>query len=168
MSFRQRSHARVLALQALCLFDALGDAFADQLERFLVDADNYADLDWRRPPGPELIGFARTLALGAWQERAASDDLLARHVVGWSVQRMQPVDRNILRMGLYELRQCPDRPHQVVINEAIELARRFGGAESPAFVNGVLDGLRKELAAHAAEASSAVGEGRPGGATEEQ
>jgi N utilization substance protein B len=154
MSLRQRSHARVLALQALCLFDALGDAFADQLERFLADPDNYSDLDWRKPPMPDLIIFARSLALGAWQERAASDALLARHVVGWSVQRMQPVDRNILRLGLYELLKCPDRPHQVVLNEAVELARRFGGAESPAFVNGVLDGLRKELAARATEAGA--------------
>jgi N utilization substance protein B len=159
MSFRQRSHARVLALQALCLFDALGETFAEQLERFLGDADNYTDLEWRRPPSPELISFARELALGAWQERAASDQLLAQHVAGWSVRRMQPVDRNILRLGLYELRQCPDRPHQVVINEAVELARRFGGAESPAFVNGVLDGLRREMAAHAAQTGSATEEG---------
>ncbi len=161
MSFRQRSHARVLALQALCLFDAVGDEFADQLGRFLADPDNYADLEWRRSPAPEVISFARELALAAWQERTASDQLLAQHVAGWSVQRMQPVDRNILRLGLYELRQCADRPYQVVINEAIELARRFGGAESPAFVNGVLDGLRREMAAHAAEAGSPVGEGSP-------
>ncbi len=168
MSFRQRSHARVLALQALCLFDALGDAFGSQFERFLVDPDNYADLKWRHPPSPDLIAFARELALGAWREQAASDQLLAQHVAGWSVQRMQPVDRNILRLGLYELLKCPDRPHQVVINEAIELARRFGGAESPAFVNGVLDGLRKELAEHAAQAGSSIGPSRPDGATEEQ
>jgi len=154
MSFRQRSHARVLALQALCLFDALGDDFADHLGHFLADPDNYADLEWRRSPAPDVISFAREMALGAWQHRAASDQLLAQYVAGWSVRRMQPVDRSILRLGLYELRQCPDRPYQVVINEAIELARRFGGAESPAFVNGVLDGVRKELAAHAAEAGS--------------
>jgi transcription antitermination factor NusB len=154
MSFHQRSHARVLALQALCLFDALGDEFGEQLESFLADPDNHADLEWRRPPGPKIISFAREMVLGAWRERATSDRLLEQHVAGWSIQRMQPVDRNILRLGLYELRQCLDRPYQVIINEAVELARRFGGSESPAFVNGVLDGLRRELAAHATGAGA--------------
>lgn len=149
MSFRQRSHARILALQALCLFDALGDLFAEQLDAFLADPANYADLDWRHRPGADTLSFARELATGAWQQRAASDQLLKQHVTGWSIERMQPVDRNILRLGLYELLQCPDRPHPVVINEAVELARRFGGAESPAFVNGVLDGVRRECAARA-------------------
>jgi N utilization substance protein B len=147
MPFKERSQARILALQALCVFDAVGDSFADELDGFLADPANYADLRWRHGPGPETIIFARALATGAWQHRAASDQLLKEHVPGWSVGRMQPVDRNILRLGLYELLHCPDRPHQVVLNEAIELARRFGGAESPAFVNGVLDGVRRGSAA---------------------
>jgi len=162
MSFRQRSHARILALQALCLFDALGDSFAEQLEAFLADTANYADLDWRHRPGADTLSFARELATGAWQHRAASDRLLKQYVTGWSIGRMQPVDRNILRLGLYELLQCPDRPHQVVINEAVELARRFGGAESPAFVNGVLDGVRRESAAQAGSPGHAAEAGLPG------
>lgn len=137
----------MLALQALCLYDALGDSFTEQLDTFLADPANRADLHWRHPLGPQAVSFARELAAGTWQQRAASDQLLTQHVVGWSLDRMQPVDRNILRLGLYELLHCPDRPYEVVINEAIELARRFGGAESPAFVNGVLDGLRREHAA---------------------
>jgi len=154
MPYKDRTHARTLALQALCLYDALGDAFADQLDAFLEDAANHADLHWRHAPPPTTISFARELARGAWQHRTASDELLRVHVTGWSVPRMQPVDRNILRLGLYELLECPDRPHQVVINEAIELAHRFGGAESPAFVNGVLDGVRRKIAAPAAEAGA--------------
>jgi len=147
MSLRKRAYSRMLALQAVCLYDSLGESFADDLDTFLHDAVNYGDLGWKQPPEPELLSFARALATGAWEHRARCDELLATYVPGWSVSRMQPVDRNILRLGLYELLECPETPHQVVINEAVELARRFGGSESPAFVNGVLDGVRRELAA---------------------
>ncbi len=147
MSLRKRSHSRMLALQAVCLFDSLGESFGDDLDTFVRDTVNYADLGWKQPPEPELLSFARALARGAWQHRIRCDELLAKYVPGWSVSRMQPVDRNILRLGLYELLECPETPHQVVINEAVELARHFGGTESPAFVNGVLDGVRRELAA---------------------
>ena len=71
--------------------------------------------------------------------------MLSRHVARWSLKRMQPVDRNLLRLGLFELLEQPDTPYRVVINEAVELAQQFGGTESPGFVNGVLDGLRHEL-----------------------
>lgn len=145
MPVRERSQARVLALQALCLFDALGDSFIGQLDTFLTDTVNQADLGWKRPPGPKLLTFARQLTLEAWRHHGRADELLRAHVAGWSVERMQPVDRSILRLGLYELLECPETPPAVAINEAVELARRFGGHESPGFVNGVLDGLRREL-----------------------
>jgi transcription antitermination protein NusB len=145
MAMRERSQARMLALQALCLFDALGDSFAPQLDTFLSDTINHADLGWRRTPRPGLLPFARQLARGAWNLRERCDELLRTHVPDWSIDRMQPVDRNILRLGLYELLEQSDTPPLVVLNEAIDLARQFGGNESPAFVNGVLDGLRREL-----------------------
>ncbi len=81
---------------------------------------------------------------------------------------MSPIDRNILRMGLHELLEHPETPPEVVIDEAIELARQFGGEDSPAFVNGVLDAARKHLQiparrdAEQGEARS-VGERRPAG-----
>ena len=134
-------------MQALCLFDAIGDGFRNGFDAFLNDPANYADLGWRRRPRPKIITLARSLAAGAWAEHARYDQLLNDQVPDWTVERMQPVDRSILRLGLYELLQGPETPHQVVINEAIELARSFGGAESPAFVNGVLDGVRRNLAA---------------------
>lgn len=135
----------MLALQALCLFDAVGDTFAARLDVFLRDRANYIDLGWKRGLADDLVEMARRLTQGTWQHRAEYDALLTEHVVGWSVQRMQPVDRNILRLGLYELQECADTPPAVVLNEAIELARLFGGADSPGFVNGVLDGLRRKL-----------------------
>ncbi|MBP7748265.1 MAG: transcription antitermination factor NusB [Phycisphaerae bacterium] len=147
MPLDERSQARILALQALCLFDALGDCFAESLDAFLRDRLNYADLGWKRGPRPKLLELARVRATGTWHARETCDQYLRQYVPDWSIERMQPVDRNILRLGLYELLECPKTPPAIVINEAIELARRFGGAESPAFVNGVLDHVRRGLAA---------------------
>lgn len=141
----KRTRARILALQALCAFDAQGEAFAEHLGAFLHDSINYADLGWRGRCEPDIVAHARRLAEGAWQRRPESDALLQKHVADWSVERMQPVDRNILRLGLYELLDHPETPPAVVINEAVELANIFGGSDSPGFVNGVLDALRKRL-----------------------
>lgn len=141
----------MLALQALCAFEAVGEQFGEQLDEFLRDEQALADLEIDPPPSPELLGFARTLARGAWTRRKTLDHKLARTAAHWSVARMTPVDRNILRMGLYELLDHPETPPQVVINEAVELARRFGDVNSPAFVNGVLDAARRAGAGPAAE-----------------
>lgn len=150
----ERSQARALALQSLCLYEALDEQFEPELDAFLRDPVNYADLGWRQKPGPHGLTMARELAVGAWRNRARADELLTQHVPGWAVNRMQPVDRNVLRLGLYELLERPDTPHQVVINEAIELARAFGGMESAAFVNGALDAVRKAVDAWAAQPSN--------------
>jgi len=133
----------MLALQALCAFDALGEDFEPQLDAFLQDREVHADLQLDEPVHAETIAFARDLALGTWGVRATLDAALQGAARNWSLARMTPVDRNILRLGLYELREQPKTPPQVVISEAVELARRFGDAESPGFVNGVLDALRR-------------------------
>jgi N utilization substance protein B len=151
MNPSRRSQARVLALQALCAFELHDTDLDVALNRFLSDRTLDSEMNWDAPPAPDVIQFARTLALGAWQQRKSSDALLERHVTGWSLNRIQPVDRNILRLGLYELRETPDTPAGVVINEAVELARLFGGKDSPAFVNGVLDGVRRQLDAAAGD-----------------
>lgn len=142
-SHREKSQARALALQALCLYDAMGEGFGEQLDTFLRDTVNYVDLGWEKVPSPGFLPLARRLATGAWQFRQRADELLQKHSTQWAVSRMPPVDRNILRLGLYELLEEPETPHAVVINDAVELAREFGGAESAAFVNGVLDGVRR-------------------------
>jgi N utilization substance protein B len=136
----------MLALQALCLFDAIGDEFADGLDEFLSDPLVHEDLGFEAPPAADVQDFARRLALSTWRHRQRYDDLLGRQAAHWTLRRMPPVDRNILRLGLHELHErAADRPPQVVINEAVELAGRFAGADSPAFVNGVLDGIRRKL-----------------------
>jgi N utilization substance protein B len=154
----------MLALQALCAFEAVGEQFAKQLDEFLGDEQVLADLDIRHPPARELLRFARALALGAWAQRQLLDDKLSQTAAHWSVSRMTPVDRNVLRIGLHELLACPETPPQVVINEAIELARRFGDADSPAFVNGVLDAVRRACAEESDP--SAVGPANPETASE--
>jgi N utilization substance protein B len=145
MPQRLRTQARTLALQALCQYDALGDKFEAELDVFLTDVSLRADLDMATSLPGHVISFARKLAHDAWLSRAELDATLARNVTGWSIGRMPPVDRNVLRIGLYELLHEPDTPPQVVINEAIDLARRFGDKDSAGFVNGVLDGVRREL-----------------------
>jgi N utilization substance protein B len=83
--------------------------------------------------------FARDLVAAATERSAQIDELIASASKNWRIDRMSRVDRNILRLGAAELVAFPDVPVKVVINEAVELAKRFGTAESSAFVNGVLD-----------------------------
>lgn len=147
MTQRKRSQSRLLAVQALCLFESLGDAFSERLPEFLRDPENCAELEMECPPAPEIIAFATELARSAWRQRKTLDERIQKVAVHWALGRMPPVDRNILRLGLHELLEHRDTPAQVVINEAIELARALGDADSPAFVNGLLDALKREDAA---------------------
>ncbi len=92
-----------------------------------------------------IIAFAEELVNGAIEHQAEIDDIIQRASKNWRLDRMARVDRNLLRLGTYELRFQPDVPAKVVINEAIEVAKRYGTAESPAFVNGLLDRISQEL-----------------------
>ena len=94
----------------------------------------------------ELRGFAAELVAGSLRELSTLDGLLEKHASNWKVGRMGFVDRNLLRMSIYELSHFPDTPASVVIDEAIELAKQFGTAESPAFINGVLDAVKTGMA----------------------
>ena len=87
----------------------------------------------------ETLGFARQLAEAATTNAAKIDEQIATASKNWRIERMSRVDRNILRLGACELLAFREVPVKVVINEAVELAKRFGAAESSAFVNGVLD-----------------------------
>ncbi len=145
LSLRRRTQARILAMQSLCLFDSLGEDFERQVGEFLNDPANYEDLGFDEPPSLALLGFARTLAEGAHAHRTEADELLTANVTQWSIARMAPVDRNILRLGLYELLHHPETPPQVILNEAVDLARLFGGNDSPSFVNGVLDSIWQQV-----------------------
>ena len=101
---------------------------------------------WLRTPS--LVEFSRLLIDGVTARRAELDEKIAAAAENWSVPRMAATDRNLLRLGCYEI-DYTDTPVKVVIDEAVELAKRFGGAQSAQFVNGILDKLmqRKETAA---------------------
>jgi transcription antitermination protein NusB len=89
--------------------------------------------------------FANELVRGTSGRVLEIDDLLRSHTRNWRVERMAVIDRLILRLATYELLAEPGTPARVIINEALELARSFSGEEAVAFVNGILDAVRKEL-----------------------
>ena len=94
----------------------------------------------------EQEGFARNLFEGAVANIDQLDGVVRAHSENWRLERMAAVDRNILRVALFELLHHPETPPAAVINEALEIARRFSTVDSVDFVNGVLDGIRKKLA----------------------
>jgi len=95
----------------------------------------------------EVEAFARSLFEGTVSEVEALDRRVREQAEHWRLERMAAVDRNLLRVALYELLHCPETPPAVVINEALEIARRFSGKDSVEFINGVLDAIRKTLPA---------------------
>jgi N utilization substance protein B len=103
---------------------------------------------WAQIDAPEEVrGFAERLAHGTAEMLSEIDELLRQSLDHWRLERLGLVDRNILRMAVFEFLNEHETPRIVIINEAIEVAKRFGGEESGQFVNGILDALRKRLEA---------------------
>ena len=88
--------------------------------------------------------FTRELAEGVEEHRDELDALIARHAKGWSLDRIAPLDRNVIRVALYEIAYRDDVPTEVAIDEAVELAKEYCGADAPGFVNGVLGAAVRE------------------------
>lgn len=95
---------------------------------------------------PNATGFTRALAEGAAAERGRLDELIARHAEGWDLERIAPLERNIMRVALYELLEVPEVPAEVAIDEAVEAAKELCGADTPGFVNGILGAVQREAA----------------------
>jgi N utilization substance protein B len=106
--------------------------------------------------------YTSALVHGVVDHRARIDELISSYAVDWTIERMPPVDRNVLRLGLYELLWIDDVPDGVVISEAVELARSLSTEESPRFINGVLARLAEARPALDGEPVPSVGEGAPG------
>jgi N utilization substance protein B len=124
-----RSTAREAVLQMLFALDSSG---AD-VERIITDF-------WRETPGePEGRAYADELMRGIARELELTDERIRTASKNWRLERMTRVDRNVLRLGAFELANRPDVPRAVILDEAVEIAKRFGTIESGAFVNGVLD-----------------------------
>lgn len=134
----RRRQARTFALQALYAWDAQGSVPAgEELTRWAHAFAESLDEEGRQ--------FATRLVEAAGQQRARIDDLIATASRNWELARMSRVDRNLLRLGTAELLAFADVPVSVVLNEALELAKQFSTAESPAFVNGVLDKIAQAV-----------------------
>jgi transcription antitermination protein NusB len=129
-----RTTARESALQMLFAIDSTGGDLEDIVRDY-----------WRETPGDaEGRAFADALVRGVVHALAELDELISAASANWRVERMPRVDRNVLRVGAYELSRCPDVPRPVAIDEAVELAKRFGTEESGSFVNGVLDRIAED------------------------
>ena len=98
-----------------------------------------------RKADQDVESFARRLFQGAVTNIQRLDQLLREHAENWRLERMAAVDRSILRVAVYELLHCPETPPPAVINEALEIARRFSGDGAVEFVNGILDSVLKSL-----------------------
>ncbi len=124
----QRHQARALAMQMLFEADFVDNPAHEILHRRLSED----------PVPAEVAAFSRELFRGAWQRKAELDDIIARTVPSWPLDQMARVDRNILRLALYEMLEASDVPLRAVINEAVDLAKEYGSDASSRFVNGVL------------------------------
>ena len=130
-----RRKSREFAMQMLYQWEICGYTPAQVQATFFANQKADADVE----------GFARALFEGAVMNIDQLDRLVREHAENWRLERMAAVDRNILRVALYELLHHPETPVAAVINEALEIARRFSTEDSVEFVNGVLDGVRKTL-----------------------
>lgn len=136
---RERRRAREAALQMLYQCEIGRSRPEDALA-------SYGEIEQAaRLESPEAEAFASQLVLGTVEHAGEIDPVIAACAEHWRPERMAVVDRLILRMAVFQFQHVPDVPPNVVITEAVDLARRFGGDESGAFVNGVLDAIKKKV-----------------------
>lgn len=133
-----RRKAREFAIQMLYAVDLNPEPPEQCVDRFW-------ELNHARP---EIITYATELVRGTIRKKKEIDQFISSHSSHWKIDRMPVTDRNILRLATYELLEESNVPSKVVINEAIELAKKFGTTDSATFVNGVLDSIHQELEAH--------------------
>ena len=132
---RERRRVRSLALQSLYEVDTVGHPAPEVLARHIEMNPNLSD---------ENIAFLRTIVLGVLDVSPQLDAWIADSAPEWPVDQLAVLDRNILRMALWELAVSEETPLKVAINEAVELAKRFGSDSSARFINGVLGTLAKQ------------------------
>ncbi len=133
MGMRRRS--RELAMQALFFMDMQQDLSDEMLACY---CGNF-------PPSKQLSPFFQDLVRGVIHAKSEIDTMIERYSNNWKLSRMSCVDRNVMRIAVFELLFCKDIPSKVSINEAIDVGKRFGTDESGAFINGILDSIRIAL-----------------------
>lgn len=138
-----RRRAREFVLQALYAADVSGVPLTDALEQLWAEQLDAQELT-ERPAEADEVAFAARLAKGVERHHDDVDALIDSASLNWRLSRMPTVDRNILRLAAYELLDCTDIPVSVSINEALELAKKFGDRDSRSFINGILDRIAAE------------------------
>lgn len=131
----RRTRARELTMQALYQLDVQGPDVLATLADFFAESE--------RNKG--VCRLAMEWTKGAWEHLRQCDQMIVDSADNWGLDRLGPVDRSILRLAAYQLMFCPNIPPKVVLNEAIEIAKKYSSDKSSAFVNGVLDGVLKKL-----------------------
>ncbi|MBT3804757.1 MAG: transcription antitermination factor NusB [Desulfobacula sp.] len=129
-----RRQARELALQALFFFDIEKSDPEQSLELFCEENEEKL-IEAVKP-------FFLDLVKGVLENSSQIDALLNKYSKNWKISRMPVVDRNIMRVAIFEFLKCPDIPTSVTINEAVEIGKKYGTRDSGAFINGVLDRIR--------------------------
>jgi len=122
-------------MQSLYQLDVQGSEYLEQLATFL--RENSDD--------EGVFEMADKWSRKTWENLLVCDGFIKEAAVKWELSRLSQVDRSILRLSVYQLKFCPDIPGKVVINEAIELAKKYGAEQTPRFVNGVLDAIFRKL-----------------------
>jgi N utilization substance protein B len=131
-SIIRRTRAREVALQILYQCEQNAGVLPADVDRFIQ----------RRLRDEKLQGFARAIVEGVREHQTRIDELISQAAENWRIDRMAAIDRNILRLGAFEMLYDPEVPTKVAINEALELAKRYSTAQSSRFVNGILDRLQ--------------------------
>lgn len=132
---KHRTLARELALQILYQQDVRGDEILEQLPRLLEESEK----------SEAIQEFAETLVRGTIASIEDADRRITEVAEHWDIRRMAIIDRNILRLAVYEMTERPEVPEKVSINEAIELGKKYSTGKSGAFINGILDRIRRNL-----------------------
>jgi len=135
-----RHLSRTIAMQTLYQWDFNGKKQKDLQELLHYNEAEFA-------PGFDDKGFAEKLIAGVLKNQEEIDELIKKYATEWPLEQITTIDRNILRIGVYELKFDPEIPSKVAINEAIEVAKAYGGESSGKFVNGVLGAIYKEMEA---------------------
>lgn len=140
-----RTRGREFALQVLYELDASGKDAVSALDAYWLNFETTGRPAGSPEPEPAIKEFTQLLVTGVAKNVAELDTMIERCSTNWRLDRMPRVDRNVLRLACFELMHTTDVPVKVVINEAIELGKRYGSEESGAFINGILDKLSSEV-----------------------
>ena len=139
-----RTFGRELALQYLYMHDLLEGREVQSFDEYVAAQQPV--------PDPASVEFARGLISNVLTHREELDGEIAGVATNWNIARMSAVDRNVLRLSLAELLSFPDTSHKIILNEAVELAKRYSSEDAGAFVNGLLDRLRAKMRPNTAQA----------------